>query len=89
MGSSGEQKVEIPEHLESVETLQYIGYTPEKADEIWAAWDAAVASTGPNDSQDSFSYFAIATIGYDSIHPDAYGLEDDWSGIMQRMGIAP
>jgi hypothetical protein len=48
-----------------------------------------VASTGPNDFQDSFSDFAIAAIGYDLIHPDAYGFEDDWSGTMQRMGIAP
>ncbi|KAH6716522.1 hypothetical protein BKA61DRAFT_476617 [Leptodontidium sp. MPI-SDFR-AT-0119] len=74
----------IPEFMESVETLEYIGWGEEKATDIWARWEI-VKQTESNEItfQQRFLEYALSAI------PDLK-LEDrqeDWDAEMLNWGV--
>ncbi|KAF4631242.1 hypothetical protein G7Y89_g6897 [Cudoniella acicularis] len=74
----------VPEYIESVETLEYIGWGEEKATDIWARWEI-VKQTESNEAafQQHFLEYALSAI------PDLK-LEDrqeDWNAEMLNWGV--
>ena len=74
----------VPEYIESVETLEYIGWGEEKATDIWARWEI-VKQTESNEAafQQQFLEYALSAI------PDLK-LEDrqeDWDAEMLNWGV--
>jgi hypothetical protein len=74
----------VPEYIESVETLEYIGWGEEKAANIWARWEI-VKQTESNEAafQQHFLEYALSVI------PDLK-LEDqqeDWDAEMLNWGV--
>jgi hypothetical protein len=73
----------VPEYIESVETLEYIGWGEEKATDIWARWEI-IKQTESNEAafQQHFLEYALSAI------PDLK-LEDrqeDWDAEMLNWG---
>ncbi|KAE8441273.1 hypothetical protein EG329_005574 [Mollisiaceae sp. DMI_Dod_QoI] len=74
----------VPEYIESVETLEYIGWGEEKAADIWARWEI-VKQTESNEAtlQQHFLEYALSAV------PDLK-LEDrqeDWDAEMLNWGV--
>lgn len=74
----------VPEYIESVETLEYIGWREEKAADIWARWEI-VKQTESNEAtlQQHFLEYALSAL------PDL-NLEDrqeDWDAEMLNWGV--
>src|SRR4051812_42284647 len=64
--------VEIPVQLESKETLEFMGYTSEKAAEIWTRF-----CNFPEDMPDDFLSYALEVIEYANT-TNAMSANDDW-----------
>ncbi|KAK6500793.1 hypothetical protein TWF506_003556 [Arthrobotrys conoides] len=78
--------LEIPVWLESQETLEIIGFCPEKAEQIWSLW-----SRIPADEIMAFDFlqFALEFIN----DPEegfqvAINEEDDWNAYMDALGVS-
>ncbi|KAL9118352.1 MAG: hypothetical protein Q9187_005106 [Circinaria calcarea] len=82
-GYSSDYIVDIPEQLESVQTLRFMGFDEEAAGNIWTRW--AELSKDP-DFPDEFQTMADAYIG--SIKVDAEDETDNWHAVLRQLGIS-
>ncbi|KAH8659304.1 hypothetical protein BGZ60DRAFT_492881 [Tricladium varicosporioides] len=74
----------VPEYLESVETLEYIGWEEGKATEIWAKWEI-VKEIQSNEAglQYEFLEYALTAIPY--FRPE--DRQEDWDSEMLNWGV--
>jgi hypothetical protein len=74
----------IPEYIESVETLEFIGWEEEKAADIWARWEI-VKQTESNEAtfQQHFLEYALSAVP-DLKHEDR---QEDWQAEMLNWGV--
>ncbi|KAG8526607.1 uncharacterized protein KY384_008808 [Bacidia gigantensis] len=76
--------MEIPTHMESMETLQYLGFSETAAQVFWGKWsdwvEDELAIPRP-----SLSEYVVMIIEHKVI--DAEGEEDDWKGVLEGWGI--
>ena len=79
---SHEETVEIPDRLESKESLEFLGFKPEKAGPVCAEWEEECRSHGP---LVGLLEKAVASI---DCHPrNAVDAGDDWEGVLGEMGV--
>lgn len=71
----------VPETLESVESLEYVGFTTNMAETIYNRYQSA-----PEDIPWGFLEFALAVIEDPQIE-DAESSQDDWFACMTRIGL--
>ncbi len=74
----------VPEYIESVETLEYIGWGEEKAADIWAQWEIVEqAQSIENGLQYGFLEYALTAIPY--LKPE--DRQEDWDAEMLNWGV--
>ncbi len=71
--------LDVPDHIESQETIEICGFTPEAASEIFARW---AGRTDPEDNPDDLSDYMRAYI----ISADPHGSLEPWDAL-KRMGL--
>jgi hypothetical protein len=71
----------VPETLESVESLEYVGFTTSMAEKIYNRYQ-----NSPEDIPWAFFEFALAVIEDPQIE-DAESPQDDWFACMTRIGL--
>lgn len=74
----------VPEYIESVETLEYIGWGEEKATDIWARWEI-VKQTESNEAafQQHFLEYALSAIPNLKLEDR----QEDWDAEMLNWGV--
>ncbi|KZF20519.1 hypothetical protein L228DRAFT_249276 [Xylona heveae TC161] len=77
-GSSRESIV-IPEFIESMETLQYLGFTKETAEKLWLKIEKR-----PDPDMNDFMRMVR---GWVRSFPNAVDEDDDWISVMNKIGI--
>ena len=75
--------VEVPEIIDSIETLKFVGFTDEAAEQIWRAF-SALREEWPDMA--SMIHIAKAHVRRGS---DAFEATHDWDAAMTTMGIGP
>ena len=79
----------IPLEQESLATIKYIGYTDEKAKDLWEVWEAILNSEEDPD----FLHDILLPPIYDSVNKfadtlNAWDESDDWRGVMKKWGLS-
>ncbi|KAF7876578.1 hypothetical protein EAF04_001666 [Stromatinia cepivora] len=76
----------IPEFLDSEETLEWLGWTPQKAAEIWARWRTIQATETQHGTIFEVLFLDHTTgfIPYDVLEDNA----DDWEEHMRNWGVS-
>ncbi len=72
----------IPHHEESLATLRYLGFTKEKAAEIWNEW-----TNIPSRDRNDFFEHATNHLYDRQDHTDALDDSDDWRAVMDHYGL--
>ena len=81
---SSAETVQLPEFLESAETLEFLEFAPDKAVSLFQNYTDANAEFGPQPA--SLKDAALLAIQW---HPqNATGLDDDWETCLREMGIS-
>ncbi|KAF3921780.1 hypothetical protein AA313_de0202093 [Arthrobotrys entomopaga] len=78
-----EEGIEVPINYESPESLEFVGFSPEKAAELWAIWDAIPLS------RKSLRQFALGFVRRPpASYRDSFGAADDWEGSLDQLGVS-
>ncbi|KAK6512951.1 hypothetical protein TWF506_009113 [Arthrobotrys conoides] len=77
--------IEIPVFLRSQETLEIIGFNPEKAQSIWNSWEGIPET---EKSPDLFLEFVLEFISDPRGSQQAINGDDDWNAYMDNIGIS-
>ncbi|KAF3928542.1 hypothetical protein ABW21_db0205311 [Orbilia brochopaga] len=79
--------IEIPTHLESKETLECIGFSPDRAAQLWELFsNPQIVDDDDDDDVDNCLYtFILETLRYSTC--DAIDVYDDWRGALLGLGI--
>jgi hypothetical protein len=79
------QEVEIPAVIESIETLEFIGFTYATARILWES----LVKNRSGSSQFDLDFLGIVTYYLDNVEgvPDCTSQDDDWHGAMTKIGI--
>ncbi|KAK6525347.1 hypothetical protein TWF694_005486 [Orbilia ellipsospora] len=86
-GNSEDQEyIEIPDSFESLEALEFVGFSPDMAKEIWGQWNAFSEETRYLTSFRKFAMSFVKNPG-DSFQ-DSYSLQDDWSRSLEQLGVS-
>ncbi|KAF3289938.1 hypothetical protein TWF970_003681 [Orbilia oligospora] len=77
--------IEIPVFLQSQETIEFIGFTSEKAQNIWNLWEGV-----PDNEKSSrtFLEFILEFISDPGGSLQAINSDDDWNAYMDNIGIS-
>ncbi|KAF3311472.1 hypothetical protein TWF173_008293 [Orbilia oligospora] len=77
--------IEIPVFLQSQETIEFIGFTSEKAQSIWNLWEGV-----PDNEKSSrtFLEFILEFISDPGGSLQAINSDDDWNAYMDNIGIS-
>ncbi|PSN61188.1 hypothetical protein BS50DRAFT_652081 [Corynespora cassiicola Philippines] len=81
--------IEIPDILNSVESLVFCGFSQEASERIFERWDRNSKETGPGELGygEDIMELARGYIRYMSRDRDAYLEDDDWIGALRTQGI--
>ncbi|KAF3921753.1 hypothetical protein AA313_de0200123 [Arthrobotrys entomopaga] len=78
--------IDLPVELESQETLEFVGFSPEKASDIWNRWLGI-----PPDLEISeyFEEFALEFVkDPTTFFEDSFTLADDWEDSLKQLGVS-
>lgn len=81
--SDSEATVMIPDTIESVETLEFLEFRPEVAQRIYDDYQRSC-----NNNPERADIFYSARDSVNSIQGDAFNENDDWAGIIDRIGMS-
>lgn len=76
--------IEVPLVLESKETIEYIGFTQEKAELIWDTW---CRDQEEYPLQNDFFPFVVSYVYSSTKEYDARSRSDDWMACLDRIGL--
>ena len=77
--SDDDSVVELPAQVESIETLEWMGFTSEKAKQLFDSWQLS-----QNEEADFWRTIEQSVVsGYDAVH-----VTDDWPGAIASMGLS-
>ena len=81
-----EASFELPENLNSVACLEFVGFSALAAEKIFATWEAG--QRGPLSIDSSLLDEALCHIKANARHLDAWDNDDDWQTALSTMGIS-
>lgn len=77
------EMITIPVILDSIDTLEFLGFTVKAAEELYGKWNVL-----PKEAKELFGLLTFVHDHLDESEIDAYNEDDDWKGVFASLGMA-